>query len=373
MSSSQTDKSTGSGLERERVERVFAELGLLGDRGSCERASARAQATAGDTDLSGDPGGGRNPHAASLAFAGELFADAAPALASDPRLIARLFDHLGQVIGVSRAHVGRELIGRVGLAMLPPELATETLLALVEGGERRVMRLGLDLHDGPLQELLLMAEDLRLFREQLVGVLGDRDEFVTVAGRLDDLEARLLALEGGLRRISRAVDAGGPPAQPFSQGLEEIVRAFAERCEITPNVTLEGDPEAISASQRIALLSVVGEALNNVREHARAVSGVGVEIAIGADGVRARVVDDGRGFDVEQALVRAARHGRMGLAGIHERVRLLGGSCVIESRSGGPTSISLRLPRWESPASTAQPADAAAATSRRLPDAARRG
>jgi signal transduction histidine kinase len=369
MPISQADNRASS--ERERVERVFDELGLLGDRGSCERASARAHAAADEAHARANRGTA-GPHATALALAGELFADAAPALAVDPRLIARLFDSLGQVIGVSRAHVGRELIGRVGLAMLPPELATETLLALVEGGERRVMRLGLDLHDGPMQELLLMAEDLRLFRDQLAGVLGDRDEAALVGGRLDDLEARLLALEGGLRRISKAVDAGAPLERPFSQGLEEIVRAFAERCGIVPTLTLDGDPRAMSASQRIALLSVVGEALNNVREHGQAVSQVDVEVAIGADGVEARVVDDGRGFDVEQALVRAARHGRMGLTGIHERVRLLGGSCVIESRRGGPTHVSLKLPRWEASASTAQPTDGWTPVAQRMTDAARR-
>ncbi len=50
--------------------------------------------------------------------------------------------------------------------------------------------------------------------------------------------------------------------------------------------------------------------------------------------MRARVLDDGRGFDVEEELLRAARSGHMGLAGVYERVRLLGGHCRIESRRG---------------------------------------
>ena len=54
-----------------------------------------------------------------------------------------------------------------------------------------------------------------------------------------------------------------------------------------------------------------------------------VEVAVSAshDGVTARVQDNGRGFELESTLVRAARDGRVGLLGMHERVRRLGGRC----------------------------------------------
>jgi signal transduction histidine kinase len=244
---------------------------------------------------------------------------------------------------------------RVVLAPLAGALALDRLMvrnasderALVEGGERRLMRLGFDLHDGPLQELLLLGEDLRLFREQLVTVLGAEGRQALLRGRLDDLDARLVALEGGLRRISTSLHASVQIDRPFAQALGELVEAFASRCSVVPRLSLDGDAEAISPSQRIALLSVVGEALNNVREHATTATEVCVAIEFGSAGATVKVVDDGRGFDVEAALLRAARRGRMGLAGIHERVRLLGGHCVVDSRPGGPTSVSLSLPRWE--------------------------
>lgn len=102
----------------------------------------------------------------------------------------------------------------------------------------------------------------------------------------------------------------------------------------------------LSPSQRIALVSVVGEALNNVREHSDATD-VRISVSLDATGVQAQVLDNGHGFDVEAALVGAARRGRIGLAGIHERVRLLGGQCIVESQPGGPTAVSLVLPRWE--------------------------
>lgn len=66
-----------------------------------------------------------------------------------------------------------------------------------------------------------------------------------------------------------------------------------------------------------------------------------------AAGAVAQVTDDGKGFDPDTTLVRAAREGHLGLVGMHERMRMLGGRTHIESRPGGPTTIiSVRLPRW---------------------------
>ena len=47
-----------------------------------------------------------------------------------------------------------------------------------------------------------------------------------------------------------------------------------------------------------------------------------------------------------ERLVAAARGGRLGLVGMAERVRLLGGRVDIDSRPGGPTRVTARIPRW---------------------------
>ena len=50
---------------------------------------------------------------------------------------------------------------------------------------------------------------------------------------------------------------------------------------------------------------------------------------------------------LERALAKAAQRGRLGLVGIGERVRMVGGTFELESRPGGPTTLKLTLPRWE--------------------------
>ena len=63
--------------------------------------------------------------------------------------------------------------------------------------------------------------------------------------------------------------------------------------------------------------------------------------------IELHIWDDGMGFEVERALAKAAQRGRLGLVGIGERVRMLGGTFELESTPGGPTTLKLTLPRWE--------------------------
>jgi signal transduction histidine kinase len=338
-----------SSRELDRVERAFAEAGLFPDEAALRDARASAEAALATPGPSG-PGA---REAVALLLARSLFASATSAASADPGRIARLVDRLAADLGMTRAHVARALL-QIHAAVARSERDTESttppadvLLALLDAADRRLTRLGFDLHDGPLQELLLLGEDMRMFRDQLASAIGERDQARLLRGRIEDLEARSIALERGLRQISTAAGASVQVDQPLADAVRELTDAFTARTGIVPSVRLDSGPAVISPSQRIALLGVVREALSNIREHGRTASEVEVSIRLGADGVSAQVRDNGCGFDVDAALLDAARRGRIGLAGIYERVRLLDGECVVESRPGGPTRVALTLPRWE--------------------------
>jgi len=215
---------------------------------------------------------------------------------------------------------------------------------LAQTHERRLTRLGFDIHDGPLQDLALLGEDVRLLRRQLSDV-PEQDVRPIMLGRLEDLDARMEALDSDLRRISASLLS--PPAGGASvpEALGDIIRAFAARSAVEPVLTIEGDLDNLTDSQQMALLSIVREALSNVREHSHA-SEVTVSVTGRPMSIELQILDNGSGFDVEKTLVRAARDGRFGLVGLHERARLLGGSSNIDSRPGHPTTISVTLPRW---------------------------
>ena len=221
--------------------------------------------------------------------------------------------------------------------------------SLVGASERRLSRLGFDIHDGPIQDVAALAADLRFFRQQL-----DRTLAVTLGkdlllGRVDDFEARLVALDRELRELAHSLERSSAAERPFGDALRSQIAAFTTRNDITVKLDLRGDASSLTTSQRLALLAVVREALVNVRDHSGAREAA-ITVSISRSHTRATVVDNGRGFDVEQTLVQAARRGRLGLIGMSERIRMLGGRLQLESRPGGPTTVSATLPRWEAEA-----------------------
>jgi signal transduction histidine kinase len=219
---------------------------------------------------------------------------------------------------------------------------------LVAGAvERRLARVRFDLHDGPQQDVILLAQDMRLFRDQLGPLLDGSPDQGRALGRLDDFEAQLVALDGDLRRLSTSVQSPFVSPGSLVDSLHHVAAAFAKRTGVVPATEFSADLSGLSESQEIALLALVQEALSNVRKHGEA-SAVQISIAPHPEGIRAQVIDDGRGFDPETTVARAARAGRLGLVGMHERMRMLGGQTQIDSRPGGPTVVSAVLPRWVS-------------------------
>jgi signal transduction histidine kinase len=214
-----------------------------------------------------------------------------------------------------------------------------------EAVARRLARLRFDLHDGPQQDVHLLAQDLGLFREQLRPVIAGATNEQRVLGRLDDLEAQLVALDDDLRRLATTVESPFLAPASLPDALRALTDAFAERTGVFPQTRLCGSVASLTDSQQIALLSLVREALSNIREHSDARM-VQISIDAGSAGVEVEITDDGSGFDPESTRVRAARAGHLGLVGMHERVRMLGGSTQIHSRPGGPTVVSASLPAW---------------------------
>jgi signal transduction histidine kinase len=184
---------------------------------------------------------------------------------------------------------------------------------------------------------------MRLFASQFASVYGDTEHARNVLGRLEDLQARLVTIDGDLRRIVAFVQSPFLQAESMAHALAQIVEKFMERSDVEPVVELRGEFDNLTDSQQITLLGLIREALSNIREHSYA-KHVRISVAADQNGVKASVTDDGRGFDPETTLVRAARGGHLGLVGMHERVRMLGGSTQIDSRPGGPTVISVSLP-----------------------------
>jgi signal transduction histidine kinase len=211
---------------------------------------------------------------------------------------------------------------------------------LVAAGERRLLRLGYDLHDGPLQELVALADELRVASTQISEVVPD-DFRQRVRGRFNDVHARLGALDESLRQLAHSVRSTTAVTRPVADAVEAELIVLESATGIEADLQVEGDLSDLSDSQKIVLFRVAQEALSNVRKHSGAAS-VSVALRSTRTFVELTVSDDGCGFDP-----RRLDNDRLGLAGISERVRLLGGAVEIETSRDEGTTVRATLPQWK--------------------------
>jgi signal transduction histidine kinase len=258
----------------------------------------------------------------------------------------------GVVAVLPRTGQADVLVGEAA-RMLGLALERESLLgrgtarerSLVAASERRLARLGYDLHDGPLQDIAAARRELFALRDELARRLGPAAEADDVRAQLDRLEEAVSKSELRLRELSQSAESPALLARPFRSLLEAEITSFVAASEVEADVDLQGDLDSLTGSQRIALLRIVQEALSNAREHSGA-DRVRISVVRANGSVHAEIEDNGRGFELERTLVRAAKRGRMGLVGMNERALLLGGAFDVRSAPDGPTCISVTLPEW---------------------------
>lgn len=185
----------------------------------------------------------------------------------------------------------------------------------------------------------MLAADLRLLRTQVGTAPAE-----IVRGRIDDSLGLLAEIESDVRDLAHSLES----TKLLSRPLAALVQAEADQAEadgIAVTVRVAGDVDDCTPSQRIALFRIVQEALWNIRHHSgAAVASVGVTAA--PELLSVEITDAGRGFDVERTVREGAATGRLGLAGMQERVRLLGGVLDLVSGEGGPTTVRATIPRW---------------------------
>lgn len=198
---------------------------------------------------------------------------------------------------------------------------------VVRVGEEERQRIAGDIHDDPVQKMVALKMRLELLGKahpHLPGISEAKDS-VLVAIR-------------GLRHLLFDLR---PPVLD-EQGLVPALRAFLENAEGTFRWVVEDDLAVQPSPQtRLILYRIAQEALTNVRKHASA-DHVRVRLSESEGGVAMEIVDDGVGFQPQDALVAAPGH--MGLAAMRERAEMAGGRCELHSLPGQGTTLDVWMP-----------------------------
>ena len=205
------------------------------------------------------------------------------------------------------------------------------ILSLQDDERRRIAR---GLHDSLGQYLAALKMNLDVFRTS-------KDDKAKLASDCAEIVDKCL---NETRTISHLLHPPLLDEAGFDSAARWYVDGFSQRSGIKVNLNL---PQKLSRMHRdveVALFRAVQECLTNVHRHSGS-SVVDVRLSLSAKQIRLEIKDDGRGIPQERlrSLNQGAADAGVGLAGMRERIRELGGSLEIRSERAGVTVI-VRIP-----------------------------
>ncbi|MGC5171162.1 sensor histidine kinase [Microbacterium sp. DT81.1] len=244
--------------------------------------------------------------------------------------------------------VAKAMLGPWRTDALAQEVRAEAAArgAAVHAEDVSLRRLERDIHDGPQQRLVRLQMDLAALERRAES--GDTEEATRLAQ-----EARGQA-KAALDEL-RALSSGVAPPLLQDRGLAAALSALASESPLS--VTAEIDPAvdtAVGADVARNVYFIVAELLTNAVKHSGA-SGVALKAALRAPAAGSPwmldvwVVDNGAGG--------AHMSPGHGLEGLRDRVHGLRGVLIVESPTGGPTTVGAHIPL---PGSAPEPRFAAA-------------
>lgn len=154
---------------------------------------------------------------------------------------------------------------------------------------------------------------------------------------LDELREQVNEATARLRELARSLRPPTLDQHGLAVALTQLVREVEERSGLAIALDTDWLPARRLPQVETAVFRVVQEALTNTVAHAGATQ-VTIMAGVCEQAMWLRIGDDGRGFDPE-----VATRG-LGLRGITERVRMLGGEARVQSAPGTGTVVWVRLP-----------------------------
>ena len=202
--------------------------------------------------------------------------------------------------------------------------------------EEFLIRIAADLHDGPAQTI---AFALMRFDEFSANCRSCASSPSTTEQELRSIHSALQSSLKDVRKISSGLAVPGMTELSLADTARRAVRDFERLSGIKVQSRIDNALDNAPLSVKITVYRLLQESLNNCWRHAPKgepkvhVKQTGPEVLV-------TISDQGAGFDPQSAAIA----GRLGLAFMRERVRLLGGIFEIDSAPGRNTIIRARLP-----------------------------
>jgi signal transduction histidine kinase len=211
------------------------------------------------------------------------------------------------------------------------------LREITRAQEAERKRIARELHDDTAQLLGSLSRQLDNFIRNKHGLTPKEVIF------LKDLQLQLNRGAQSVHRFSQALRLSVLDDLGLIPALRSLLKGLQEDNGISTELKVLGKESRFSSEVELMLFRIVQEALNNTARHAQA-SEAQVVVEFTEDIIRVTVSDNGRGFELPGRLDGFTRRGKLGLAGMQERVQLLCGTLEVKSTPGKGTTVTVEVP-----------------------------
>ena len=201
---------------------------------------------------------------------------------------------------------------------------------LVDAQEEERRSISRELHDEVGQSLGALLVDLGRLSTNLPA------DSAEIRDRIDHMKSLTERTVGTVRDIALLLRPSMLDDLGLVAALEWQGREVSRRSQMEVTVESANVSDDLPDEYKICVYRLVQEALNNAVRHSRA-RNAKVRVAGSASGIEIEVSDDGEGFDPERAR-------GLGILGMEERVKRLGGSLTVKSARGQGTALKAELP-----------------------------
>jgi len=204
---------------------------------------------------------------------------------------------------------------------------------LIHAQEQERARIARELHDDFSQRLALLGISLgQLWKDLPESQIDQRSEVLEILKGTKEMSTDLHSLSHQLHS-SKLELVGLEPA------LHGLCKEMSEKYKIDIHFSKSGSPRKMRKEVELCLFRVTQEALGNVVKHSQTKSAQ-VELGANSMGISLRIVDAGRGFEPDLSNPAAG----IGLVGMRERLRLVGGRLSVKSELQHGTEIIAEVP-----------------------------
>jgi len=237
----------------------------------------------------------------------------------------------GQI--VSFQHIARDITEQKRMQ----ENLTFYLQQATRAQEEERKRISRELHDETIQDLVVLSRQLDTLASSNKELSEDNRL------RLEALRQQTNSIMQGVRHLSQDLRPAALDRLGLLSALQWLASDMSEYSGIATEVNVLGTERRLPEELELVLFRITQEALNNVRRHSKATQ-ADIEVQFDERKISITIHDNGKGFDLPKTIGELAREGKLGLAGMQERARLIGGTLTAQSAPGKGTSITVELP-----------------------------